>query len=362
MTNSVSTNNNRAHTVTPKQRIAEIDVAKAIGIICVIIGHGTTGVIHNYIYLFHMPLFFILSGYMIKGEKLSFRQMLIKENKLMSSYLIYSFIFIIIDCLRNPGSYSFLANVMNTCTLYGIHPLWFISSLWIAKLTIRILEYISNSILRHVAVIAIYVAGYGVSLLLVDSNYSGVIETIVRFLAWSLVRSGVILIFVYLGYSFKSYLALFLAFLKKRLILCVFFILLTGFLLVPFIQFEAVDYALLHNGLFILNVVYGIIGTLLILSISILISNYSKIIKPLFMSIGKNSVHYMAAEYLSFLGCVKALLDAIIPSFSYFPYIVQYASPRILYLVLLYFVIWLLGPLVNKCIDSLTGKLNSICR
>ena len=107
MTNSVSTNNNRAHTVPPKQRIAEIDVAKAIGIICVIIGHGTTGVIHNYIYLFHMPLFFILSGYMIKGEKL-----------------------------------SFLANVMNTCTLYGIHPLWFISSLWIAKLAIRILKYI----------------------------------------------------------------------------------------------------------------------------------------------------------------------------------------------------------------------------
>ena len=42
------------------QRDANIDVMKALGIILVILGH--TYHHGNFIYLFHMPLFFILSG------------------------------------------------------------------------------------------------------------------------------------------------------------------------------------------------------------------------------------------------------------------------------------------------------------
>ena len=34
------------------KRIIEIDIAKALGIICVLIGHRTNGVIASFIYLF----------------------------------------------------------------------------------------------------------------------------------------------------------------------------------------------------------------------------------------------------------------------------------------------------------------------
>lgn len=49
-----------------------ITVAKAIGIICVVVGHsGCPEYIRNLIYLFHMPLFFFISGYCFKDKYLN---------------------------------------------------------------------------------------------------------------------------------------------------------------------------------------------------------------------------------------------------------------------------------------------------
>lgn len=45
------------------QRIDDWDIAKGIGILLVVMGHlGIPPMLSNAIYLFHMPLFFILSG------------------------------------------------------------------------------------------------------------------------------------------------------------------------------------------------------------------------------------------------------------------------------------------------------------
>jgi polysaccharide biosynthesis protein PslL len=41
-----------------------IDILKGIGIICVVAGHAMTGSIRDTVFLFHMPLFFFLSGFL----------------------------------------------------------------------------------------------------------------------------------------------------------------------------------------------------------------------------------------------------------------------------------------------------------
>ncbi|WP_191991102.1 acyltransferase family protein [Limosilactobacillus reuteri] len=47
-----------------KKRLVWVDIAKAIAIICMIIGHEVTNnTLRVFIFSFHMPLFFILSGY-----------------------------------------------------------------------------------------------------------------------------------------------------------------------------------------------------------------------------------------------------------------------------------------------------------
>ena len=43
-----------------------ISIAKGIGIILMVIGHTRMGFIHYFIYYFHMPLFFLISGYFFK--------------------------------------------------------------------------------------------------------------------------------------------------------------------------------------------------------------------------------------------------------------------------------------------------------
>jgi fucose 4-O-acetylase-like acetyltransferase len=69
-------------------RLHYIDIAKGIGIILVVVGHTSTPLyLHNIIYQFHMPLFFILSGlflfyqvYFIKINTISFQYPLLKKK------------------------------------------------------------------------------------------------------------------------------------------------------------------------------------------------------------------------------------------------------------------------------------------
>lgn len=55
-----------------KNRINYIDYAKGFAILCVLLGHMEVNpVLKHSIYSFHMPLFFIVSGYFLKKEKLN---------------------------------------------------------------------------------------------------------------------------------------------------------------------------------------------------------------------------------------------------------------------------------------------------
>jgi len=51
-------------------RDRQISIAKGIGIILMVIGHsGCPGFLHQFIYMFHMPLFFICSGYFLTPKR-----------------------------------------------------------------------------------------------------------------------------------------------------------------------------------------------------------------------------------------------------------------------------------------------------
>lgn len=45
------------------QRLAYMDIAKGIGIICVIVGHMDNQFIQQIVFSFHMPLLFMISGF-----------------------------------------------------------------------------------------------------------------------------------------------------------------------------------------------------------------------------------------------------------------------------------------------------------
>ena len=70
------------------KRIGWIDIAKGVTILLVIVGHTLIGYkVNDYIYAFHMPLFFICSGLLFKPKDI---KMVAKNNakKLLVPYYV----------------------------------------------------------------------------------------------------------------------------------------------------------------------------------------------------------------------------------------------------------------------------------
>lgn len=71
----------------------------------VVIGHFNNGIAHDIIFLFHMPLFFIISGYLLKREHLTEKNYILNKSKsLMIPYAVYLLIDLFIvrrDCSMN---------------------------------------------------------------------------------------------------------------------------------------------------------------------------------------------------------------------------------------------------------------------
>ena len=64
-------------------RIKWIDVAKGICIIAIILGHMGQSNINKIVFTFHVTVFFILSGYTLKNDKLNNSYVSKKFRKLM---------------------------------------------------------------------------------------------------------------------------------------------------------------------------------------------------------------------------------------------------------------------------------------
>ena len=75
-----------------QKRDQKIDIARGIAIFSVVLGHIATGLESHIIYLFHMPFFFILSGYFYRPEPQLGKYLNKKVLSLLIPYFIYLFI------------------------------------------------------------------------------------------------------------------------------------------------------------------------------------------------------------------------------------------------------------------------------
>ena len=76
------------------------NILKGIGIFCVVLGHAS-GFFHDFVYAFHLPLFFFISGFMYSEEKYGDRPYFNLINRLKSSWINYVWIYWIILILHN---------------------------------------------------------------------------------------------------------------------------------------------------------------------------------------------------------------------------------------------------------------------
>ena len=77
-----------------KKRLDYIDIAKALGMLIIMWGHIAVSKSVTFVYAFHIPLFFFLSGMVFVQDKYPDFKSFVKRRiqTLIIPYIIYSFI------------------------------------------------------------------------------------------------------------------------------------------------------------------------------------------------------------------------------------------------------------------------------
>ena len=129
-----------------RKRIDWLDIAKGIAIICTIIGHSFgKNRIGVFIFSFHMPIFFILSGYTLKKIQFSeFTKAIFKDFKrlIIPVFVVFTIDFMLQILFFNKAPFSLLKSdvkkiIWGTCNR-GVGKLWFLVALFYSKFFFRI--------------------------------------------------------------------------------------------------------------------------------------------------------------------------------------------------------------------------------
>lgn len=111
-------------------RLNWLDIAKGIAILLMVLGHTSIpSVLSNFIWAFHMPLFFIASGWTTNWQKTDFKDFTKRKIRtLLVPFLIYSLVVLIIYILQGWGDFNHW--ILNG---WGAYALWFIPVLFLAS-------------------------------------------------------------------------------------------------------------------------------------------------------------------------------------------------------------------------------------
>ena len=191
-----------------KLRLNWVDISKGLGIVFVVIGH-TEFFYKNFIYVFHMPLFFIISGFLFNCDKfrIDYKAFILSRFKrLMIPYFISCIIFYMFWMFigrhmgENVGKEVSIfkpllgiiyANGINDWLIFNT-PLWFLPCLFVAEIIFGGILYIFNNSQRYL------ISGILIATLL------GYLVSRVIFLPWGIDIALVSQIFMLTGYVMQK--------------------------------------------------------------------------------------------------------------------------------------------------------------
>lgn len=142
-----------------------ISIAKAIGIILMVVGHsGCPSAVGRFIYLFHMPLFFVCSGYFFKEIKNETTLVAFYKKKFIGLYIPYLKWSVLFLLLHNLFLYLNIYNSLSKSYQYQLEdfvikflkiiamtdyelllrPFWFVKELLLSSLLVATISYITS--------------------------------------------------------------------------------------------------------------------------------------------------------------------------------------------------------------------------
>lgn len=126
-----------------RARVEYIDIAKGIGILLVALAHADVSLVspylHRFIYSFHMPLFFFLSGYFFNPEVPFWALLKKRFNTILKPYLVtILLIYIVSLSFTNMRFATVFGRIAKSLYATGYYidwvQLWFLPSLFVTSL------------------------------------------------------------------------------------------------------------------------------------------------------------------------------------------------------------------------------------
>ncbi len=132
-------------------RIKYLDVAKFIGIFCIYLGHFgiSAGTAYNFVFSFHVPLFFFLSGFAENlSSEVSFGKYIIKNIKnILIPFYIFALLSLVVTTIvdnTHTAIPPYLFEILKGCIRnhYFASALWFLTCLFVMKIVFFIFRKI----------------------------------------------------------------------------------------------------------------------------------------------------------------------------------------------------------------------------
>lgn len=311
-----------------KKRIDEFDIAKGIAIIAMIIGHLGMKNLDMIVYPFHMPLFFIISGYFISKTDSFLRFVKKKLNGLILPYYSCAVIICISSIITNEFvkiihssfkihsilSWGFAAiygagtNYLLPKNIISIGGIWFLQALFIASVIVKLLDIlISNKYEYFKAIIVIFlaIASY------VSSKYIWLPLNI---------QTGLFsTIYVYVGYFIKQRFN-YETIKEKYLVNAKWFSIFTIIFVVSiFLEQGKFNIANLSIEAGIIGIISSFSNSFLIIVVSSVIKDHTSNFKNILIWLGRNSLYILCVHIwqLDLVPNPIGIFEKILPIFGF---------------------------------------------
>lgn len=190
-------------TIAHLNRRQEFDILKGILIICVVMGHTATGIPYIDVFWFHMPAFFLITGFLTRtwlspadifhAIKIKDKSILSRVAKYLIPYFTYCFVFYLIfhteSILKNIVRVLYAGS--NNVTIYSF-PYWYINALFIGTLAMGVCTTWKKKY------------QYGVIAAIWLFLHTGVIHLLPVPLPWGIDNALGAVVFLYIGYLAKD--------------------------------------------------------------------------------------------------------------------------------------------------------------
>lgn len=332
------------------KRITTWDVAKGFGIILVILGHllPEESYLRSFIYSFHMPLFFILSGFILKCDekRRTWLEIMKSEKKMAVTYVFWSVIYLGIDLiakyafLRQTTLLELAKQVLCVVTTYGINVLWFLGSLITGRIIAKKLLINTYEEKKWLITVFLIIVPAAISPVLNLINSWSVLILLIVFLRWSFV-TGLLLF----GYLIKDKV--------KNLIgggytACGSLLLLVNLVVAAYIG--EVDIHHMELGIWPLFIISMITGTLGFICLCRLLEKVA-IIRNGLVFLGINSLFIMLTHNYLYINDGAAFVAGLMTDNSNLQIAVSFLLLLAIEIILCYFV----APIYNNFIKRIVG-------